>query len=488
MRTDFDPEEEPVDQDDSDDVSGEETDENAARDHYVDVGKSKLRKRDQVPLGPRYEGSSISRNAALDEEEDDPFSRGFEDEGSEEEEERSDQAEEDIDGEDGEAPQDDDDASDVDEKEDEDMLDGDSTSATDVSYEDNEEDGMKASMEDNAEERAELRRMMAEEQKSVAASLSQAARADAEKGRAVKRQRRTFDDLLNTRIKLQKALVGVNTLSGLAQETQEESAEYSDSAFQAAETAAFSLWTSLTTLRESLQNGPTSKKRTHSTFAADTPTADLWTHTQSLTRTSQSNLDSILQKWSAKSRGVSAIAPRNRLTNTTSQTTITDILREQTTNSSHLIERARVPRSCAPLQLSQKLVSDPHIYDDADFYSVLLTALLEQRSADSMTAASAAAGVNINGYQSRREAKTKKVVDTKASKGRKLRYTVHEKLENYMAPEDRGAWGERQADELFGSLFGARMGLGEDDGVDGGDGHDEQDDDDAEAGLMLFRS
>ena len=30
-----------------------------------------------------------------------------------------------------------------------------------------------------------------------------------------------------------------------------------------------------------------------------------------------------------------------------------------------------------------------------------------------------------------------------------------------MAPDDRTTWGSRQTDELFGSLFGRRMALGE---------------------------
>jgi protein AATF/BFR2 len=77
-------------------------------------------------------------------------------------------------------------------------------------------------------------------------------------------------------------------------------------------------------------------------------------------------------------------------------------------------------------------------------------------------------------------------VDTRASKGRKLRYTIHEKLQNFMAPEDRGAWGERQADELFGSLFGRRMGLGEEMEKDDEDMGDEEDL--AEQSLLLFKS
>ena len=61
-------------------------------------------------------------------------------------------------------------------------------------------------------------------------------------------------------------------------------------------------------------------------------------------------------------------------------------------------------------------------------------------------------------------------------------------LQNFMAPEDRGKWGERQTDELFGSLFGQRMGLGEnldEDEVEIDEG--EKNAADEEAGLMMFR-
>lgn len=82
-----------------------------------------------------------------------------------------------------------------------------------------------------------------------------------------------------------------------------------------------------------------------------------------------------------------------------------------------------------------------------------------------------------------RDAKTKKNVDVKASKGRKLKYTVHEELQNYMAPEDRGRWTGRQVDEFFGSLLGRRVEIGEEGGEDGGEGEEGE-----EEALMLFRS
>ena len=83
-----------------------------------------------------------------------------------------------------------------------------------------------------------------------------------------------------------------------------------------------------------------------------------------------------------------------------------------------------------------------------------------------------------------REAKTKRHVDTRASKDRKMRYTVQEKLQNFMVPEDRGMWGKRQTDELFGSLLGAQMRLDEAE-VDDMDVYGPRDIDE---GLKFFRS
>ena len=50
-------------------------------------------------------------------------------------------------------------------------------------------------------------------------------------------------------------------------------------------------------------------------------------------------------------------------------------------------------------------------------------------------------------------------VDTKASKGRKVRYDIHSKLVNFMAPVyEAGSWKDEQRNELFGSLFGRKSG------------------------------
>ena len=125
------------------------------------------------------------------------------------------------------------------------------------------------------------------------------------------------------------------------------------------------------------------------------------------------------------SKDQSRILPRaNRFSQTPTQQPLTSVLDQHlsTTNASKLIAKTQIPRSCAPIQAASRIPSDPTIYDDADFYTLLLRELVDQRMADSTTGA---APITSNGTSlpSSRQFKVKKSVDTKASKGRKMRYT-----------------------------------------------------------------
>ena len=130
------------------------------------------------------------------------------------------------------------------------------------------------------------------------------------------------------------------------------------------------------------------------------------------------------------------------------------------------------------------MTEDPNIYDDGNFYQLLLKELVDQRRVESLAAPAASVGTGgALQWTAVKEAKTKKIVDTKASKGRKMRYTVHEKLQNFMAPEDRTSWEPEAIDRFFGTLLGQKMTLREDEmDIDG-------DEDVAleENGLKLFR-
>jgi protein AATF/BFR2 len=436
------------------------------------VGRSTLRQKADASRDPLYKGRAVSRNELEDSDSDDPFAKGFDDEDSEDDEHveegmigleingRGESDDEDVDGDmDGDADMD---------SEDDDEQDTDASSAPD-DYESSA----------GAKTDASAVRDLMKDTKAITSTLAAGAEADIAKGQAVKTQRKAFDTLLNSRIRLQKALVSTNSMAADTHKASDAPA----APIEAAESAALKLLNSLTDLRLSLEEARTGTKRKRPTFDASTPSSEMWSSIASSEKSALPHRKAVLERWSTKTRTTTVTNTKNRL-NASATQTLTEVLDAQL-HSSHLVTRTQIPRSCAPLQSAKPTKGSeplPDIYDDADFYGLMLKELLEQRSA---TTDGAAEFVVDAPWQVAREAKTKRVVDTKASKGRRLRYTVQEKLQNFMAPEERGQWSERQRDDLFVGLFGQRGVLGEGDEVVSGD---EDIDDAEEGGLMLFRS
>lgn len=109
--------------------------------------------------------------------------------------------------------------------------------------------------------------------------------------------------------------------------------------------------------------------------------------------------------------------------------------------------------SCEELKNGTSLQNyDPEVFDDDDFYHQLLRELIERKSSD-LTDPVAISRQWLEIQKLRN--KTKKKVDTKASKGRKIRYDVHKKLVNFMAPYDSTTWPDGSKNDLYSSLFGA---------------------------------
>lgn len=559
LAKDYDPEAEGPTEDSDDSQNEEGSDELDGTEHYVSVGKSKLRRTDPVSLGPQYSAKRVSR-AALDEgsgeeedDEDDEDTSGKEDEEKDEEfddpetadldadhvdhdeEIDSDEAlcksdEEkfakftfrgsskpkltpaqrrqrptavdfltDSDEEDGRPTEELDDDSDHSirgeeeegaDSEDRSELEDDveSDSDDDGSEDDNDTDGTSGDESEGGgtDERAELRKIMSEGQKRIVSTMSEAAKADAEKGSAVRQQRRSFDALLNIRIRLQKALVAVNSLGAISASDQDLAG---DEPYQAAEEAALKLWSTVESFRCSLpaaSSAAAGQKRKRE-VGLDTPLDELWEDMEAIESRAASHRKKVLEKWSDKVRSTTAVATSRKLGNATVQP-LTSVLDDQLVQSDRLVKRTRVPRSCAPVQAAKKVQEDAAIYDDADFYQLLLKELVDQRTMDS-SGGDGGPGLSsvptVRWGAAAREAKTRKVVDRRASKGRKLRFTVHEKLQNFMAPEDRRSWEQEAIDRFFGTLFGQKMELREDDGGSedekmGGANVEEQ-------GLRLFR-
>ncbi|KAK4242797.1 hypothetical protein C8A03DRAFT_11035 [Achaetomium macrosporum] len=569
--------------------SEESGDDLAGTEHYVAVGKSKLRQKDAISLGPEYRGARVSR-AALEESSEEEYEGEEEDEDEEEDEEGEEEDEEDEQGgnefddpeaadlevdhidDDGEISSDnalcesdnehlkdfvfrgsskpkvpngrikkrptaadfmsssgeeDDSGQDLRSNADEEEMDdsdGDEDGARlfDLEAEEDEEEGSDDEMghdnsvesgededededvdrdmdeeededeegdededEDEEEdaksnegddERAQLRKMATEGHKSIMAAMTQAAKADAEKGMAVRLQRRAFDSILNLRIRLQKALVAANSFSVI-----DNSQDNGSEAYHAAEEAAVKLWNTIDSVRNTFLPESTRAKigeKRKREIELDTSTQDIWESMQAVEEAALSHRRKVLDKWSERVKKSNAALSTRKLVNSETQSLVS-ALDEQLLSSGRLIKRARTPRSCAPAQAAKKLEEDPEIYDDADFYQLLLKELVDQRSTDTGAPGESVTTVR---WAALKETKTRKHVDRRASKGRKLRYTVHEKLQNFMAPEDRRSWEEPAIDRLFGTLFGQKMELKEDEDVS------DEEENIEETGLKLFRS
>ncbi|KAH1832483.1 rRNA-processing protein bfr2 [Aspergillus fumigatus] len=546
---DFDPEDLERAGPDSDDEGNEAADPNAGREHYQAVGKARLRRQDPINLGKQYAGSKISREALEAESDDDPFRPRSSDEeedsedeeeedselGSDEDEDASEESEEErpqrsrtsakdskrqrkesqvsSDEKDGEG-MDTDGSEETEGSEDdsEDGFDEDDMSGEfssdddqegdedgdDDEDEDEETDNRKVRFQETSksDDREELRRLMSSDQKTIAATISQAAKADAAKGRAVKQQRATFDALLNARIKLQKGLTAINRLT-VTTKGSDETPSIDGEAIKSAESAALALWSTLEDLRLALADAQTqdkSKKRKRpSAVSVATSTDSLWKRMTDLESDAVPHRRTVLDKWSLKVRGSTAALPnaRGKLlgASASNQQTISAVIDAQV--ASETGDRAAKRR-----RHSSDEGPEP-VYDDTVFYQSLLRDLVEQRmsSSDAITNGIDTLHLQLPSRQGihpitgMRKDKVKRDVDTRASKGRKMRFDVHEKLQNFMAPEDRGTWTITAREEFFASLLGkTASGLLREGDDEDASAAEESDEDREEVGLRLFRS
>ncbi|RKF62364.1 Protein bfr2 [Erysiphe neolycopersici] len=520
----FDPEDEypVIEQETSEDEDKESSDDLAGTEHYVQSGKSKLRRPEEINLGPKYLGSQISRqdlfadeeNHLSDELNDKSNSANFEGlSDSEEIDSHASITEESINSDD---TLDDhqklnlkrlssrtnstatnnrkvsSESSKSNEEEENDLSGDDELDHLDdfhfdkIESDDSNSDSSDSttSKRDDKEKvkRSEIQRFMEEDQKAILSTLSQAAKADAEKGRAIKSQRMRFDTLLNVRMELQKALIAVNTLPTFQ---DNDPISPKDKPYEAAEEAAMKLWNRLYEFRKNLSKTAsthkTSRKRKILSTHALSPI--MWEKMKDLEAASIDNRRKIIEKWSVKTRGSMTLPLTEKLNPTLNQQSIISILNNHIEDSEHLVRRTKMPRSCAPVQRDLKIVEDPKIYDDGNFYQMLLKELVEQRRSEStsmpMTSSIDNKPIPLTAIK---EPKVRKVVDTRASKGRKMRFTVHEKLQNFAAPEDRSSWEQVAVSRLFATLLGQKAILAEDDQEKASDLELE------EKSLRLFRS
>ncbi|KAI9064176.1 TRAUB-domain-containing protein [Trametes sanguinea] len=329
----------------------------------------------------------------------------------------------------------------------------------------------------------------------IASNLRKTHEADKKKGKAVSRQIALWDTLLDARIQLHKAVTAANRLplpAEVVQYTSHPAArEALDSLFSVADSLTeelFSLQEDLLRTNESIEP-PARKRRRLSPPPSPSPSAEspssstappLSTYADTFVAHSASAsaleasyhpwaLDT-LSKWSAK---VQAVAPTVLLPDAKGSflrggkdpktlgvvALVDDILRA---DRAKLLERTRkrkdrharlghAPPDAAEADAGEEETLDGEVFDDTDYYQQLLRDVIAARAG----AQDAAGEQQWQVQQRERKAKRKKTVDTKASKGRKLRFEVHPKLQNFMVPVPVvvGEWHEEQIDGLFSSLL-----------------------------------
>ncbi|KAK8098290.1 uncharacterized protein PG998_013776 [Apiospora kogelbergensis] len=544
---DYDPEDDvgPSDNEGSDSEASD--DENAGTEHYAPVGKSKLRRKQDVKLGPEYRGTRVSRDA-LEGSSDGSGSEGYEDaledllNGEDSEEDESDgedfvdpdeadlerdqkeqggeDAEIDSDeafgetdeenfsklgytfrgssqpmpvkgkrvarptaadflddeaelSEEGEGSGEDDEEDDGEDEEDSDddmgdfIDDGDSEDLTDGDDQEDDEDS-----DDSAEDAPkkpsgdedQFVNIAAKGQSGVTGSLVDSLQKDVAKGLAVRQQRKAFDAALNIRIRLQKAIVASNTLPVV------DPSDDQNEPYEAAEAAAIKLWNAIDAFRTDMRPGAGQKRKR--TIEMGDSSQDIWETMQDVEGKDAVRRKNVLENWDSKvkkARMDPASQQGFRNKQSKGQQSLTAWLEQKMQDpegTERLVKRTRTPRSCAPAQVAKKVSEDPDIYDDADFYQLLLKELVDQRTADATATAGPTATLR---------------------KGRKMRFNVHEKLQEFMAPEDRRQWEQSAIDRLFGTLFGQQVenvldedAVSEDEEMGGVTAE--------EAGLRLFRS
>ncbi|KJA15245.1 hypothetical protein HYPSUDRAFT_48566 [Hypholoma sublateritium FD-334 SS-4] len=432
-------------------------DDGAVREHYFEVGPSTLRNKLPSVADAKYEGIRVSRKQLL-----------------EDEEEGSDEDKEEEQGRDGleEGASNDEDDLDSDDQGDGGSLQGSHDhiferrlpSASEESDGDSESEGEKPLTPEHLKQGPADQALPDD----VTSTLQKTRENDIKKGQAVKRQIALWDTLLDTRIRLQKSVVSANALPPPAQMKEYlETSSCRDAISKFLNEAAMltdelsQLQENILTTNKVIQPPPKKRRKLDGEPSFDQYKITFETASEDLSALEHAfhpHLLQTLSKWSAKIQAVapSVLLPSNRGAFSKGGQNLksaVELVEETLHDQNKLLTRTQIPRVKKPRiggapvdKIDHAEVVDADVFDDTDFYQKILRDIIDARGDGSK---------NDDWMLLQKQKKAKKKVDTKASKGRKLRYEVHEKLQNFMVPVPvPGAWHEEQIDELFASLLG----------------------------------
>ncbi|KAF8052070.1 hypothetical protein N665_1612s0001 [Sinapis alba] len=414
-------------------------------------------------------GSKKSKRSRLYESESEEISdhENFEVGRESEDDELSDEVE---DGEEDHSMDEDDDEGESDEE-----GEGDVDGETDEFDDDNEEesesgdegddDNKDAAMEELEKEYQELR----SQEQDILKNLKRDKNEDVAKGQAVKNQKALWDKTLEFRFLLQKAFSGSNRLpnehvkSSFCSEDEKVSTAYAELIASSKKTldSLLVLQGAFFEKNPSVDQQADGNKATLTLPKSNTSDAedsdDEWHQISDMQQRMCVFRNKAVDKWQRRTQvttGAAAIKGKLHAFNQNVSEQVASYMRDP----SRMIKQMQQSRSTVAVfgtvpeeameqnQEEKQLEGDPELVEDAEFYQQLLKEFFETID----PASSEAAFYAMKKFQT----KKRKVVDRRASKSRKIRYNVHEKIVNFMAPR-RVKIPPNSAD-LLKNLFGLK--------------------------------
>ena len=480
---------------------GENDDEETKKQHYVPMGKSKLRadlNGDDVVTGvlrdTKYTGAKGSRDELFGNGNDKQMdSDDGEDEG--EEEGSSDSA--------------------VD-------LDQVSSSEEEVSEnEDQMEDDQESESEEDSDvedKRSKLLKINAQARQTLSKSYTASQTKDALKGYSIIQQNKFFDNIIDSRIKLQKAINVANTLP--ITEKSWNALENSKTEKLMSENMELlsTVLNKIVDIRLLLQKND---KINTSTETKEIGSKRSFENVRETTQSLDSQLNKyrkvVLYKWSNKINQTQGLATSGSATSGISSKKFSAInqtsdvqVETQLADQQRLLKRTFLNRrGVVPMNFEEDYKSgmlsklkpqdsqqnnditndgdednidipknynprlksnidtseNPYIFDDEDFYRVLLNDLVDKKINSANNTNSASSGQQqVRLITSSTNKVKNKNIDTKASKGRKLNFQIQEPIAHYEAPVGNYIkWSDEQIDEFFAGLLGQGINFNEED-------------------------
>lgn len=333
--------------------------------------------------------------------------------------------------------------------------------------EEDEESGKDGEMEDLEKEYMNLRN----QEQDIWKNLKRHKDEDLIKGQAVKNQKALWDKTLEFRFLLQKAFANSNRLP---QEPVRSSFCDSDEvvgmAYADVITSSKKTLESLLELQEALleknpsisqssngDSGQVTKKHSKDSTNLDAEEDIDWLRISEMQKRIAPFRNKSIDKWQRKTQvitGAAAMTGKLQAFNQNISEQVAAYMRDPTKMVKQMQQRrstigvfGAVPEVMGNARGEETCPDgDPELLNDTEFYQQLLKEFLENVDPSS---------TETTFYALKRlQTKKRKIVDRRASKSRKIRYNVHEKIVNFMAPQPMNI--PPMAPKVFENLFGLK--------------------------------